>query len=112
MKRSRLKNKANKTKDPTDIKNYKKQRNYVANVNREAKLEYSSKFESNRNKPFWVNCKAYFTNKHSKTDTDIMLSKNGELILKNKEIANTFNDHFGSIVDSRGLDDLHDHSLL
>ena len=27
MKRSRLKNEANKTKDPTDIRNYKKQRN-------------------------------------------------------------------------------------
>ena len=50
MKRSRLKNNANKTKDPTDIKNYKKQRNYVANLNKEAKLEYFSKFESNDNK--------------------------------------------------------------
>ena len=28
MKRSKLKNKDNKTKNPTDIKNYKKQRNY------------------------------------------------------------------------------------
>ena len=36
-----------------------------------------------------------------------MLSENGELILKNKEIANTFNDHFGSIVDNLGFD----HSL-
>ena len=34
MKRSRLKNKANKTKDPSDIKNYKKQRNYVGNLNK------------------------------------------------------------------------------
>ena len=40
MKRSRLKNKANKTKDPIDVKNYKKQRNHVANLNKEAKLEY------------------------------------------------------------------------
>ena len=65
MKRSRLKNKANKTKDPTDIKNYKIQRNYVANLNKEAKFEYFSKFESNDNKTFWVNCKPYFTNRHS-----------------------------------------------
>ena len=40
-----------------------------------------------------------------------MLSENGELILKNKEIANTFNDHFGSIVDNLGLDHWDDHSL-
>ena len=83
MKRSSLKNKANRTKDPTDIKNYEKQRNYVANLNKQKKLEYFSKFESNGNEPFWVNCKPYFTNKHSKADTDIMLSGNGELILKN-----------------------------
>ena len=42
--------------------------------------------------------KRYFKNKHSKADP-------GELILKNKEIANTFYDHFGSIVDNLGLDD-------
>ena len=111
MKRSKLKNKANKTKDPTDIKNYKKQRNYVVNLNKEAKLEYLRKYESNDNKPFWVRCKPYFTNKHSKADIDIMLSENRQLILKNKEIANTFNDHFGSIVDNLGLDHWHDHSL-
>ena len=38
MKRLRLKNKANKTKDPTDTRNYKKERNYVVNLNKEAKL--------------------------------------------------------------------------
>ena len=38
-----------------------------------------------------------------------MLSENGELILKNKEIANTFNDHFGSIVDNLSLDHWYDH---
>ena len=40
-----------------------------------------------------------------------MLSKNGESILKNKEIANTFNDHFGSTVDNLGLDHWNDHFL-
>ena len=111
MKRSRLKDKANKTKDPSDIKNYKKQRSYVVNLNKEAKLEYFSKFESNDDKPFWVNCKPYFTNKINKAETDIILSENGELILKNKEIANIFNDHFGSIVENLGLDHWDDHSL-
>ena len=54
MKRSRLKNKTNKTKDPTDIRIIK-----IVNLNKEAKLEYFSKYESNDNKPFWVNCKPY-----------------------------------------------------
>ena len=52
MKRSKLKNKANKTKGPADIRNYKKQRNYFVNLNKEAKLEYFSKYESDDNKPF------------------------------------------------------------
>ena len=98
--------KANKTKDSTDIKNYKKQRNYVANLNKEVKLKYYSKFESNDHKPFWANCKPYFTNKHSKADTDIMLSENGELILKTKEIAIIVNDHFGSILEKLWLGSL------
>ena len=34
MKRSKLKNKANKTKHPIDIKVYKKQRNYVVGLNK------------------------------------------------------------------------------
>ena len=40
-----------------------------------------------------------------------MLSEHGELIVKNKENANTFNDHFGSIVNNLGLDHWDDHSL-
>ena len=73
MKRSRLKNRANKTKDPTGIRNYKKQWNIV-NLNKEAKVECFSKYESNDNKTF-VNFKPYFTNEHSKANTDICLVK-------------------------------------
>ena len=40
-----------------------------------------------------------------------MLSENGELILKNKEIANIFDDHFGSIVENLDLNHWNDHSL-
>ena len=40
MKRSKLKNKANKTKLLVDINNYKKQRSYVVNLNKSANFEY------------------------------------------------------------------------
>ena len=33
-----------------------------------------------------------------------MLSENEEIVLNIKKIANTFNDHFGSIVDNLSLD--------
>ena len=80
MKRSRLKNKANKTKNHLDIRNYKKQRNMVVNLNKEAKPQYFNNYDSTNTKPFWENCKPYFSNKHSKANTDIILSKNGDLI--------------------------------
>ena len=103
MKRSRLKNKANKSKKPIDISNFKKQRNYIVNLNKQAKFEYFSSYNATESKPFWVNCKPYFSNKYSKADTDIVLNENGDLILKNEEIAKTFNDYFGAIVDNLDL---------
>ena len=58
MKRSKLKNKANKTKNPLGIKNYRKQRNYIVQINKNAKLEYFNNFDSSQgSKPFWVKCK-------------------------------------------------------
>ena len=103
MKRSRLKNKTNKTKKRIDISNFKKQRNYVVNLNKQTKFEYFSSYTSTDSKPFWVNCKQYFSNKYSKADTDIALNENGDLILKNEEFAKTFNDCFGAIVDNIDL---------
>ena len=39
-----------------------------------------------------------FSKIHSKADNDIVLNKDGELILKKEEFADIFNDCFGSIV--------------
>ena len=58
MKKTKLENKANKTKNPSDIKNYKKQRNYVVQLNKKAKIEYFNNFDASQQiKPFWVKCK-------------------------------------------------------
>ena len=40
MKRSQLRNQANKTKDPKDILKYKKQRNYVVKLSNQSKQEH------------------------------------------------------------------------
>ena len=77
MKGSKLKNKANKTKLLIDIRNYKRQRNYVVNLNKKAKFEYFSRYYCKDGKAFWVKCKSYFSNKHSKADNDIVLNKDG-----------------------------------
>ena len=103
-KRSKLKNKANKTNNPSDINNYKKQHNYFVQLNKKAKLEYFNNFYSSQgSKPFWVKCKPYFSNKHSKADTDIILNEIGDIIFFKKENANTFNEYFGSVVESLDL---------
>ena len=68
------------------------------NLNKSAKFEYFNRYDCKDGKPFWVTCKRYFSNSHCKGDNDIVLNENGELILKNKEIEDTFNNYFGSIV--------------
>ena len=67
--------------------NYKKQHNYVKKLNKTTKLEYFNNLKLGKdNKPFWEKCKSYFTNKHSKVNTDIMLNENGQLLLKDYKI--------------------------
>ena len=81
--------------------NYRKQLNYVTKLNKIAKLEqFNSLKLSKDNRPFWEKCKPYFTDKHSKADTDITLNENKELLLKDKDIADIFNEYFGSLDES------------
>ena len=61
VKISKLKNKANKTKLPVDFNNYKKQRNYVVNLNKSVKFEYFNRYDCKHGKPFWVTCKTLFS---------------------------------------------------
>ena len=72
MKRSRLEKRANKTKTATYISNFKNQRSYVVNLNKQAKFKYFSSYNSVSRKPFSVTCKPFFFNKYSKVVTDIV----------------------------------------
>ena len=63
MKRSQLKNKANKTRNATDVSNYKKQRNYVVKLNNQCKKDHFDRLNPEKDsKPFWKS-KTYFSNK-------------------------------------------------
>ena len=67
MLRSRLKNKANKTKSDVDIAAYKKQRNYVIALNQKQKYNnFNNQDVSKGVKPILKSCKPYFSNKHSR----------------------------------------------
>ena len=101
MKRSRLKNKANRSKDPVDIANYKKQRNLVVSLNRQAKSKYFNEVSNTKSsRPFWETCKPYILNKHAGRDSKIMLIENDKMLLRNEEVAKEFNQIFGHITDS------------
>ena len=61
VKRSQLKNKANKTRKAVDILNYKKQHNLVVKINNECKREYFDRLNvKTATKSFWMTCKPYF----------------------------------------------------
>ena len=68
-------------------------------MNKNTKFEYFNRYNSKDSKLFWVSCKLYFSNKHSNADTGIILTENGELVLKNKKVADTFNEYFGTILE-------------
>ena len=83
MKRSRLKNKVNKTRKAADILKYKKQRNLVVKTNNECKRGYFDKLNVKTEiKPFWKTCQLYFSNKHSHGGSKITLIENVKISQK------------------------------
>ena len=113
-KRSKLKNKAIRTKLQEDIAKYKKQRNLVVKLNRDPKLRYFNNIEISKNsKPFWNECKPYFSEKHAHDDSKIILIEKEEttnnsnevikketLLVKNDEIDKSFNKNFEEAVET------------
>ena len=54
-------------------------------------------------KPFWEKRKPYFSNKHAKSGSNIMLIRKDETLLKNKKTADVLNSYFDSVTDSLDL---------
>ena len=66
----KVENKASKSKQPTDIASYKKQRNLVVSLNRHSKLDYFNSVSSSKDtKLFWKQCQSCFSNKHAVGDS-------------------------------------------
>ena len=99
MKRSGLKNPANKTRNPEHVAGYKRQRNLVVNMNRRAKR---TAFGNVKNKNFWRMYKPLFSKKSCVTDSRSILVENGDILNDDKKIADAFNSYFNRITD--GLD--------
>ena len=99
MKRSRLKNRANKSNDPLDHQLYKKQRNYVVNLNKQAKRSLFSATNSS-SKSFWNIAKPLFSDKGCTKEDKIFLLEDDNIITENTEVANIFNEYFVNITRS------------
>lgn len=102
MKRSQLKNKANRTGLNADYAEYKKQRNLVTRLNRQSKKRFFAKLESKSgqkgNKDFWKACKPFFSQKVSPLDEKVSLIENDVLISNDQSIAHTFNHYFVNVA--------------
>ena len=98
MKRSKLKNIANKTKSPEDFACYKKQRNLVVNMNRQARKSYFTGTISGTN-CFWKAVKPYFGSKSSDCEERILLVENNEVVNNEGELSFIFNQYFNRITD-------------
>ena len=105
MKRSNLKNKANKSGKIEDKKRYKIQRNVVTKLNNKLKKAYfKEKLPKGKNvKDFWNFCKPYFTNKGLCNDKRVILVEREEVLRKDSKISGTFNNYFVNITDELGI---------
>ena len=76
----------------------------VVKINKEHKKEYFQNLNVLTNsKRFWDKCKSYFSNKHAKSDSDIILIEKDEILIKNMKIVDVSNSYFDSVTDSLDL---------
>ena len=105
MKRSNLKNIANKSGKTEDKKRYKIQRNVITKLNKKLKKAYfKEKLPKGKDvKDFWNFCKPYFTNKGVCNEEKIILVEKEEVLRKDSKISDTFNNYFVNITDELGI---------
>ena len=99
MLRSQLKKKFNNNKSKENSKKYKQQRNYCVKLLRRTKMEYFQNMNVNKvndNKMFWETVKPRFSNICNTANTVILTE--GDMIIKNEVIADTFNNYFADIT--------------
>ena len=72
----------------------------VVNIDQKHKKEYFENLNvATNSKRFWDKCKLYFSNKHAKSDSNIMLNEKHGILIKNKKIADLLNSYFDSVTD-------------
>lgn len=105
MYRSRLRNIYIKNRSALNEYNYKKQRNHCLALLRTTKRNYFESLDENRitdSKKFWKTVKPFFTNK-GLAQEKIILVEEENIVKKDKELSETFNEYFGNIIKNLNL---------
>ena len=112
MKRSWLKNKANKSGKEEDKRLYNIQQNKVSKLDNKLKKTYfkEKRPKGNNLKDFWNYCKFNFTNKGICNDDRIILVENDKILNKDSDISENFNNYFVNITKDLGIFDWADDS--
>ncbi len=100
--RSRLHKEFKKNPSRESELNFKKQRNKCVSLRKKAIKSHFKKVTENglmTNKDFWNLVKPFLTNKGGLSGSDILLVKDNEIISNDRELAETFNDHYINIVE-------------
>ena len=103
--RSRLKNKANKKCTITDYTNFKKQRNFIVNLNRRIQKNYYRNLDPNNiktSKSFYQTFKPFFSSKYSPMEKLILVEKD-TIISDDQSCAEIINSYLSHITDSLNI---------
>ena len=105
MKKSKLKNIANKSGKNGYKKRYKIQRNVVTKLNKKLKKVYfKEKLPKGKDVEYISNfCKPYFTNKGVCNYEKLILLEKRKVLRKDSKILDTFNYYFVNIIDKLGI---------
>ena len=107
MKRSRLRNRYNKTPSQENLVAYKKQRNFCVKITRKTKRNYYNNIKINKitdNKSFWNTIKPLFSDKQ-RVGQQITLIEDDNITSNDKEVANKMNDYFINAIANLNIED-------
>ena len=106
-KRSRIKNKANKSGKIADKRTYKTQGNLVVKLNKKAKNSFlknqTTENPTNKTKMFWKLCKPFFTEKGFRQKQKFTLKTKRRVTSSETAITNIFNNYFVNITKSLNI---------
>ena len=112
MTRSRLENKYHRDRTTDSYEKFKKQKKFCNRLRYRERKKYYEDLEENKIKDvreFWKTTKPFLSDKGTSRQGKITLIKEGKIISKDEEVANTMNNFFDQAVSSLSIRDPVEH---